>query len=130
MKQTTMLAGCAACGGTPEVVVETGSVVVEAGQPGEEFFVVPHHTTRTGKHGEIGDGIYRISTPVPPNPALPSGFTFNQFLIVDNEPLVFHTGLRGLLPLVREAIEAAEDLERLERWTSRGGPYYWPVDLW
>jgi flavorubredoxin len=54
---------------------------------------------------EIGDGIYRISTPVPPNPALPSGFTFNQFLIVDNEPLVFHTGLRGLFPLVREAIE-------------------------
>jgi flavorubredoxin len=54
---------------------------------------------------EIGDGIYRISTPVPPNPALPSGFTFNQFLIVDDEPLLFHTGLRGLFPLVREAIE-------------------------
>ena len=55
---------------------------------------------------EIGDGIYRISTPVPPNPALPAGFTFNQFLIVDDEPLLFHTGLRGLFPLVREAIEA------------------------
>jgi flavorubredoxin len=55
---------------------------------------------------EIGDGIYRISTPVPPNPALPGGFTFNQFLIVDDEPLLFHTGLRGLFPLVREAIEA------------------------
>jgi flavorubredoxin len=54
---------------------------------------------------EIGDGIYRISTPVPPNPALPSGFTFNQFLIADDEPLLFHTGLRGLFPLVREAIE-------------------------
>lgn len=54
---------------------------------------------------EIGDGIYRISTPVPPNPALPGGFTFNQFLIVDDEPLLFHTGLRGLFPLVREAIE-------------------------
>jgi flavorubredoxin len=55
---------------------------------------------------EIGDDIYRISTPVPPNPALPAGFTFNQFLIVDDEPLLFHTGLRGMFPLVREAIEA------------------------
>ena len=55
---------------------------------------------------EIGDGIYRISTPVPPNPALPAGFTFNQFLIVDDEPLLFHTGLRRMFPLVREAIEA------------------------
>jgi len=55
---------------------------------------------------EIGDGIYRISTPVPPNPALPGGFTFNQFLVVDDEPLLFHTGLRGLFPLVREAIAA------------------------
>lgn len=55
---------------------------------------------------EIGDGIYRISTPVPPNPALPGGFTFNQFLIADDEPLLFHTGLRGMFPLVREAIES------------------------
>jgi len=54
---------------------------------------------------EIGDGIYRISTPVPPNPVLPAGFTFNQFLIVDEAPLLFHTGLRGLFALVREAIE-------------------------
>jgi flavorubredoxin len=55
---------------------------------------------------EIGDDIYRISTPVPPNPALPAGFTFNQFLVVDDEPLLFHTGLRGMFPLVHEAIEA------------------------
>ena len=55
---------------------------------------------------DIGDGIYRISTPLPPNPALPGGFTFNQYLIVDDEPLLFHTGPRKLFPLVREAIEA------------------------
>jgi len=55
---------------------------------------------------EIGDGVYRISTPVPPIPALPAGFTFNQFLIVDDEPLLFHTGPRRMFPLVREAIEA------------------------
>jgi len=55
---------------------------------------------------EISDGIYRISTPVPPMPALPGGFSFNQFLVVDDEPLLFHTGPRRMFPLVREAIEA------------------------
>lgn len=54
---------------------------------------------------EISDGVYRISTPLPPNPAMPGGFTFNQFLIVDDDPLLFHTGPRKLFPLVREAIE-------------------------
>ena len=38
---------------------------------------------------EIADGIYRISTPVT---VIPGGFTFNQYLIVDDEPLLFHTG--------------------------------------
>ena len=52
---------------------------------------------------EIAAGIYRISTPVPPE-AIPGGFTFNQFLIVDDEPLLFHTGLRKMFPLVREAV--------------------------
>lgn len=32
---------------------------------------------------EIEAGVYRISTPVPPNPGLPTGFTFNQYLVVD-----------------------------------------------
>jgi len=41
---------------------------------------------------EMAEGIDRVSTPVPPNPALPPGFPFNQFLIGD-EPLLFHTGL-------------------------------------
>jgi flavorubredoxin len=54
---------------------------------------------------EIGDGIYRISTPLPPNPVLPPGFTFNQFLIADDQPLLFHTGPRKMFALVREAIE-------------------------
>lgn len=62
---------------------------------------------------EIGDGIYRISTPVPPNPALPAGFTFNQFLIADDEPLLFHSGLRRMFPLVREAIAAVMPVSRL-----------------
>lgn len=62
---------------------------------------------------EIGEAIYRISTPVPPTPALPGGFTFNQFLIVDDEPLLFHTGPRRMFPLVREAIEAVIPVDQL-----------------
>jgi flavorubredoxin len=53
---------------------------------------------------EIADRIYRISTPVPPT-LVPGGFTFNQFLIVDDAPLLFHTGLRKMFPLVRQAVE-------------------------
>jgi flavorubredoxin len=62
---------------------------------------------------EISDGIYRISTPVPPNPALPGGFTFNQFLIADDQPLLFHSGPRGLFPLVKEAIETVLPVSKL-----------------
>jgi len=66
---------------------------------------------------EITDGIFRISTPVPPNPALPTGFTFNQFLVVDEEPLLFHTGLRRMFPLVRDAVAAVMQVDKL-RWVS------------
>jgi len=50
---------------------------------------------------EVAPSIYRISTPVD---VIPGGFTFNQFLIVDEHPLLFHTGLRRMFPLVREAV--------------------------
>ena len=59
---------------------------------------------------EIAQGVYRISTPVS---VVPGGFTFNQYLVVDDEPLVFHTGLRRMFPLVREAISAVMPIERL-----------------
>jgi flavorubredoxin len=52
---------------------------------------------------EIASGIYRISTPVPPE-AMPGGFTFNQYLIVDEAPLLYHTGPLKMFPLVQEAI--------------------------
>src|SRR5262245_40366189 len=61
---------------------------------------------------EIADGIHRISTPVT---AIPGGFTFNQYLVVDDQPLLFHTGPRKMFPLVREAITAVMPVERL-RW--------------
>jgi hypothetical protein len=51
---------------------------------------------------EIAPGIFRINTPV----QVPGGpdFSFNQYLVKDDEPLVFHTGMSGLFPLVSEAI--------------------------
>lgn len=67
---------------------------------------------------EIADGIYRFSTFVP-EIAPPAGFTFNQFLILGDEPLLFHTGLRGLFPLVRDAVARVMAPERL-RWISFG----------
>jgi flavorubredoxin len=53
---------------------------------------------------EVAERIYRINTPVP----IPGAgqFNFNQYLIVDDEPLLFHTGHRQLFPVVREAIES------------------------
>jgi len=66
---------------------------------------------QTGTHiDEIAPSVYRLSTPVS---LLPGGFTFNQYLIVDDEPLLFHTGPRRMFPLVREAIEAVMPIERL-----------------
>ena len=60
---------------------------------------------------EIANGIYRINTPL----ALPGevGFSFNQYLIVDDAPMLFHSGMRRLFPLVSEAIRAVMPVERL-----------------
>lgn len=52
---------------------------------------------------EIADGIYRLSTFVR-EVAPPAGFTFNQFLVLGDEPLLFHTGPRRMFPLVRAAL--------------------------
>lgn len=67
---------------------------------------------------EIGDGIYRLSTFVP-DIAPPAGFTFNQFLVLGDEPLLFHTGLRRMFPLVSAAMARIMPVERL-RWISFG----------
>src|SRR3990167_1703623 len=66
---------------------------------------------------EIADGIHRLSTFIPE--VGPTGLTFNQFLITGDEPLLFHTGLRGLFPLVREAASQVIDPARL-RWITFG----------
>jgi len=67
---------------------------------------------------EIAHGIYRLSTFVP-DIASPAGFTFNQFLVLGDEPLLFHTGLRRMFPLVRDAVARLTPPERL-RWIAFG----------
>lgn len=55
--------------------------------------------------------IYRINTPVSIGPG--ADFSFNQYLVVDDEPLLFHTGQRQLFPVVKEAISRVMAVERL-----------------
>lgn len=61
---------------------------------------------------EVADGIFRINTPIPPS-VVPGGFSFNQYLIRDDEPLLFHTGSRKLFPSVSEAISRIIPLSSL-----------------
>ena len=60
---------------------------------------------------EVADGIYRINTPVMIEGA--GGFSFNQYFIVDDDPLLFHTGPRKMFPLVREAVASVMPVEKL-----------------
>lgn len=71
---------------------------------------------KTGTH-EIAPDIFRFSTFVPE--VTPDGFTFNQFLIRADEPMLFHCGPRAMFPLVSEAVGHVIDLGRL-RWISFG----------
>ena len=66
---------------------------------------------------EIADRVYRLSTCVPE--VAPGGFTFNQYLLDGDEPLLFHTGPRRMFPLVAQAAAKVLPLERL-RWVSFG----------
>lgn len=72
--------------------------------------MITNSTSGTNLH-EIAPGIYRVNTPV----EIPGGmgFNFNQYLVDDDEPLLFHTGPRGLFPLTAEAIGKIMPLERL-----------------
>ncbi|HNP28514.1 MAG TPA: MBL fold metallo-hydrolase [Nitrospirales bacterium] len=72
--------------------------------------------TKTNKQSgtnvhEIADGIYRINTPVVIEGA--GGFSFNQYLIVDDEPFLFHTGPRKMFRFVREAVASVLPAEKL-----------------
>jgi len=72
----------------------------------------------TARIDEIHDGIYRLSIHVA-EIGPPEGFTFNSFLIVDEEPLLFHAGQRSMFPRFRDAVASIMPVERL-RWISFG----------
>jgi len=61
---------------------------------------------------EIARDVYRISIHVPQ-----FDLQFNHFLVRDEEPLLFHTGMRGMFPQVREALAKVIDPATL-RWIS------------
>jgi flavorubredoxin len=63
---------------------------------------------------EIAPNIFRLSTFIPD-----AGLTFNQFLVRDDEPLLFHTGMRALFPLVQTAMARVIDVKTL-RWITFG----------
>lgn len=67
---------------------------------------------------EVEDGIYRICTPLD---VIPGGFTFNSYLIVDDEPVLFHAGFRRLFGLTAEAVGKVIPVARL-RWI--GGSHF------
>ncbi|MCU1346294.1 MAG: putative flavoprotein [Acidimicrobiia bacterium] len=69
----------------------------------------------TTKVNEIAPDIFRLSTFIPD--VGPTGLAFNQFLIRDAEPMLFHTGMRQLFPLVSEAVASLIPLNDL-RWIS------------
>lgn len=63
---------------------------------------------------EVGDQIYRISLEIPPSEIpVPGGFSFNQYLIVDERPVLFHTGARPFFSLVKEQIEKVIPVAKL-----------------
>jgi len=57
---------------------------------------------------EIAPDVYRLSLFIPE-----ANLQFNQFLVKDDEPLLFHTGMRAIFPLVREAVAKIIDPARL-----------------
>lgn len=61
---------------------------------------------------EIADGVYRISTPIRPAER-PGGFSYNQYLVVDDEPLMFHTGHHRYFEWTRQAVETVLSVSRL-----------------
>jgi flavorubredoxin len=75
----------------------------------QEVTVITNQQSGTNIN-EIAEGVYRINTPV----KLPVGeFSFNQYLIVDDQSMLYHTGPRRMFPLVQEAIARILPPERL-----------------
>jgi hypothetical protein len=60
---------------------------------------------------KIAEDTYHINIGMPD--MIPGGFSFNQYLVVDEMPLLFHTGPKKQFPLVREQIETVLPLSSL-----------------
>jgi flavorubredoxin len=84
----------------------------DAGNHVEDVMTQPAFETQID---EIAADTFRFSTFIPD--VGPTGFTFNQFLIRDAQPFLFHCGMRALFPLVSAAIGTVLPLESL-RWIS------------
>jgi flavorubredoxin len=68
--------------------------------------------TRTGTRiDEVADKIYRISTPVT---EVPGGLSFNQYLIVADQSLLFHTGPKKMCPSIAQAISSVMKIKDLQ----------------
>jgi hypothetical protein len=76
----------------------------------ENSMTVTNRQSGTNVH-EVANGIYRINTPV--EVAGAGGFLFNQYLVAADVPLLFHTGLRRMFPLVRDAVASILPVENL-----------------
>jgi flavorubredoxin len=63
---------------------------------------------------EVADGVHQLSTHIPE-----VDLTFCQYLLTGEEPVLFHTGMRGLFPSVAEAAGRVVPVDRL-RWVSFG----------
>lgn len=61
---------------------------------------------------EIADGVHQLTTYL-----AEMDFGLNQFLITGDEPLLFHTGMRGMFPLVSGGVARVVPPDRL-RWIS------------
>jgi flavorubredoxin len=61
---------------------------------------------------EIAPDVYRISTFIPEG-----NLQFNQFLVRDDQPLLFHTGMKALFPVVRDAVATLLPPDTI-RWIS------------
>jgi flavorubredoxin len=66
---------------------------------------------------EVGPDVFRLSTFIPD--VTPAGFTFNQFLVRAEEPMLFHCGMRAIFPMVSEALARVIPVDTL-RWIGFG----------
>ena len=63
---------------------------------------------------EVADGIYQTTTHVEE-----ANFSFNQYLITGEQPMLFHTGGRAFFPLVSEQVATVMPVDSL-RWVTFG----------